>query len=76
LYAVLAIPMAGVIRGILYHKSLWLRYAGIGLIAFLIFYGVRMSYLYTSMPMPWDGPEWRWNWSKMTWIWHYLFRNY
>jgi len=33
---------------------------------------VQTSMLYTYLPGPWDGPEWRWNFEKVVWIWGHL----
>jgi hypothetical protein len=75
LYPMFVFLFAGVLTRIVESRSAALRAIGLALLAFLIFYGVRMSYLYTYLPGPWDGPEWRWNWDKMAWIWGYLFHN-
>jgi hypothetical protein len=69
----LACLFAGMIARILAIQRPVLRRAGILLFAFLIFYGIRMSYLYTHLAGPWDGADWRWNLDKMYGIWKHLF---
>jgi hypothetical protein len=73
LYPMLAFLFAGMIARILAIQRPVLRRAGILLFAFLIFYGIRMSFLYTHLAGPWDGADWRWNLDKMYGIWKHLF---
>lgn len=73
LYALLALPLAGVFDKILALRNKWLQSAILLVLAFLIFYSVRLSYLYHIIGQPWDGPEWRWSLTKMQWIWSHLF---
>lgn len=74
LYALLAFPLAGMLEKLLAIRWKAIRYAGLSLVLFLIYYGVQMSFLYNRLPGPWDGADWRWNWSKMLWIWENLFK--
>lgn len=74
LYPLLAFPMAGMLEKLRTIQWKTLRYAGFALFYFLIFYSVQMSFLYNHLPGPWDGADWRWNWSKMVWIWKHLFQ--
>jgi hypothetical protein len=39
-----------------------------------MYYGTRLSFLYTWLPGPWDGADWRWNFEKIKWVWSYLFK--
>ena len=73
LYALLALPMALCIEGLLRIRRPALRGVAISLLLFLVYYGVQMSFLYTRLPRPWDGPDWRWNWDKIVWVWSHLF---
>ena len=73
LFALLALPLA-----VFYEKTLSIRnrWAKGGLLAccvFLMYYSVKLSLLYNTLPGPWDGADWRWNWDKMLWLWGYLF---
>jgi hypothetical protein len=74
LYALLAFPTAGIVAQLLGVKNRILKFAGIGIILFFIYYGVQMSFLYQKLPGPWDGADWRWNMEKMYWIWKHLFK--
>ena len=69
-YAILAFPLAGLYEHMWQMRSQLLRYGFFALVAFLIFFSVRLSYLYAP---PWDGPEWRWNWEKYSDILRQLF---
>jgi hypothetical protein len=73
LYAVLAFPLAGMLERLLGWSSRVGRYVGLAVVLFLIFYSVQLSFLYHRIGNPWDGPDWRWNWDKMVWIWSHLF---
>jgi hypothetical protein len=73
LYALLAIPLAGLIEFVLQKRSMVLKASFCLLLVLLMAYSVRLSFLYQELPRPWDGPEWRWNWDKMVWIWSHLF---
>jgi hypothetical protein len=75
LYPMFVFPLAAMTGRMLdIRQPLW-RYASIGLFAFLIYYSVRLSFLYNILPGPWDGADWRWNWEKIEWIWGYLFKH-
>lgn len=41
---------------------------------FFMFYGVKMATLHSTLPGPWDGPDWRWSWEKILWVWSHLFK--
>ena len=72
-YALLAFPLAGVFKGIFSLKSGLLRRLVLAGIVFLMFYSVRMSFLYNYLLPPWDGEQWRWNPDKIIAIWSHLF---
>ena len=55
-------------------KNKVLRLAFFAVFVFLIFYSVKMSFLYTYLTGPWDGQDWRWNFDKIKWVWSYLFK--
>ena len=67
-YVIMAIPLAGWLEWIRTHWSLPARTVTFTLIIAMMIVGVRLSYLYTSLPGPWDGPDWRWNWDKYEWV--------
>ena len=71
-YALLAIPLAGWLEHIRTHWSLPAKTIIVSLTIIMMFVGVRLSYLYTSLPGPWDGPDWRWNWEKYEWVLRHL----
>lgn len=67
-YALLAIPLAGLYQ---YASTILkppYRCAFFSLVIYLMIFSVRLSYLYTSIGGPWDGPDWRWNWDKYSWV--------
>ena len=72
-YALLALPMAGFYESVLKARPR-VRVPVLVLALFLIYYGVKMSFLYNQLPGPWDGWDWRWNWEKILWVWSYLFK--
>lgn len=72
-YALLAIPMAGFYELVL-RAGKWIKLPVLALAFFLMFYGVKMSFLYNQLPGPWDGWDWRWNWEKIRWVWSHLFK--
>ncbi|MBK8557570.1 MAG: hypothetical protein IPL65_18260 [Lewinellaceae bacterium] len=72
-YALLAFPAAGFVERRLVQARGWSKWLAWLVLLFLVYYSVRMSFLYNSLPGPWDGADWRWNFSKMTWIWQHLF---
>lgn len=74
-YALLAFPLAGVFEKIFLLKNALLRWAILAVVVFLMFYSVRLSFLYTYLTGPWDGADWRWNFEKIRWVWSYLFKN-
>ncbi len=74
LYAFFALPTAGILHQIWQLRSAFVKYSLLALIAFLTFYSVRMSILYTKLPGPWDGADWRWNPEKILWVWEHLFQ--
>jgi hypothetical protein len=55
-YALLAIPLAGLINDLLRSKRI-ARLAGIFFVCLMIYFNLRLSFLYQP---PWDGPEWNW----------------
>lgn len=73
LYALMAFPLALMLEKLLTARNLLWRAAGLVVVLFLIFYSVRMSFLYQHLPGPWDGADWRWSWKKMVWVWSHLF---
>jgi len=73
-YALLAFPLAGVVEHAISLKNKALRLAFFTVFVFLIFYSVKMSFLYTHLTGPWDGQDWRWNFDKIKWVWSYLFK--
>ena len=72
-YSILAIPFAGLLFEIYGSKSKLLKQITSLLLILFTVYSVRMSYLYTSIGGPWDGPDWRWNFEKMKWILSHFF---
>lgn len=73
-YAFLAIPLAGLFDKI-YQRSQAISHKivfSILLVAMMI-YSVRLSYLNSILPGPWDGPEWRWSWEKYAWVMKHFF---
>jgi len=73
-YAILAIPLAGLINKVFSSTKRLVRIPFQCLLILLMIYSVRLSYLYTSIGGPWDGPDWRWNWEKYEWIMSYFFK--
>lgn len=73
-YAILAIPLAGLIQKVFSSPRLIVRISFQFLLILLMAYSVRLSYLYTSIGGPWDGADWRWNWEKYEWILSYFFK--
>lgn len=73
-YALLALPLAGLLEKILGAQNRLLRYVSLAVIVFLMYYSVKLSFLYNHLPGPWDGPEWRWNFEKIKWVWSHLFK--
>lgn len=73
-YALLAIPLAGLISRVYSSKQKLLKITFQGLLILLMVYSVRLSYLYSSIGGPWDGPDWRWNWEKYHWIMDHFFK--
>ena len=73
-YALFAFPLAGVFEKIRALKNAFLRRAVLAGMVFLMYYSVKMSFLYNVLPGPWDGPDWRWNPDKILWVWSHLFR--
>lgn len=71
-YALLAWPLAVLIESALKWK-LVPRILFFMLLAFLWYYGLKLSYLYSELPRPWDGADWRWNFEKIVEIWRHLF---
>lgn len=67
-YALLAFPLAGLYQWVSSRKSLLLRVGFYSVVFVFTFLSVRLSYLYTSLGGPWDGPDWRWNWEMYLWI--------
>lgn len=63
-YALLAFPLAGLYTQVLKMRSTVFKYSFLTLSVLLMAFSVRLSYLYTLLPGPWDGPDWRWNWEK------------
>jgi len=72
-YALLAIPLAGLYQHISTHWKLPGRLVFFSLVFVLMIFSVRLSYLYTSIGGPWDGPDWRWNWKKYEWVLSHVF---
>ena len=73
-YALLAIPLAGFYSRTLQLRSSLLKVIVILVSIFLMYYGVKMSFLHSRLPGPWDGADWRWNLEKIFWVWSYLFK--
>lgn len=73
-YALLSIPLAGLIQQVFTSKKKVIKVAFQVLLILLMIYSVRLSYLYTSIGGPWDGADWRWNWDKYKWIMSYFFK--
>jgi hypothetical protein len=72
LYAIMAIPLAGLFAWAARSHS-WVKWSMVVLTIFLIYYSVKLSYLYNELPGPWDGKDWWWNWDKLWWIYEHLF---
>jgi len=60
--------LAGLYTKTMSWRSNFLRYGFVLLTVVLMVYSVRLSYLNTTLPGPWDGKDWRWNWDKYAWI--------
>lgn len=73
-YALFTLPLAGIYDHLWKTKPKWVRYSFVLLTVALMIYSVRLSYLYTSIGGPWDGPDWRWNWEKFEWILSHFFK--
>ena len=73
LYALLAIPLAGLYKHISLHWKPVFRVSFFTLVILLMIFSVRLSYLYTSIGGPWDGAEWRWGWDKYGWVLSHFF---
>lgn len=73
-YALLALPLAGVFEKIFALRSKILRWLILAVVVFLMYYGTKLSFLYTWLTGPWDGADWRWNFEKIKWVWSYLFK--
>jgi hypothetical protein len=67
-YALLAVPLAGLICRVFSSPSIYIKISFQILLIALMVYSVRLSYLYTSIGGPWDGADWRWNLEKYEWI--------
>jgi hypothetical protein len=74
-YALLAIPLAFVFEKILALRNVYVKGAILAAVVFLMYYSVRLSFLYNQLPGPWDGQDWRWNFEKIKWVWSHLFRD-
>jgi len=72
LFALGALPMAFVLEKLVNTPLVLLRGVLTALWVFFLYYSVQTSMLYTYLPGPWDGPEWRWNFEKVVWIWGHL----
>ncbi|MEP6793842.1 MAG: hypothetical protein ABJB16_05910 [Saprospiraceae bacterium] len=73
-YAILAIPLAGLIQKVFSSPKPIVRISFQFLLILLMVYSVRLSYLYSSIGGPWDGADWRWNWDKYEWIMSYFLK--
>ncbi|MGB3078690.1 MAG: hypothetical protein WBB31_06390 [Saprospiraceae bacterium] len=73
-YALLAIPLAGLINKVFSSPKRIVRISFQFLLIILMIYSIRLSYLYSSLGGPWDGADWRWNWEKYEWIMSYFFK--
>ena len=73
-YAILSIPLAGLIEYAFSSRLKLLRIPFQFLMVAFMIYSVRLSYLYTTIGGPWDGPDWRWNWDKYEWIMSYFLK--
>jgi hypothetical protein len=73
-YALFALPLAVWIERVLKSKNLVYQVIFFAFLLFFWYYGVKMSYIYTKLPHPWDGPGWRWNWDGMYDIWSHLWK--
>lgn len=73
-YALLALPLAGVFEKIFAPRNVVLRWLVLAVVVFLMYYGIKLSFLYNHLPGPWDGADWRWNFEKIRWVWSYLFK--
>ena len=73
-YALLGIPLAGFFEKVFDLRSTLLRWSVLAVVVFLMYYGTKLSFLYTWLPGPWDGPEWRWNPEKIKWVLSHLFK--
>jgi hypothetical protein len=71
-YALLAFPLAGTFEKLLALRSRAVRSLAFAGIAFLLFYALRLDFLYEHS-RPWDGADWRWSLTKLKGIWSQLF---
>jgi hypothetical protein len=49
------------------RRKIWIWPTKLILVVLMTF-SVRLSYLYTTLPGPWDGDDWRWNWAMYLWV--------
>lgn len=56
-HALLAIPLAGFFTWLINSRIAFLKGSVFLLVAAMLYYNVRLTYLYVS---PWDGPDWTW----------------
>ncbi|MEO6038891.1 MAG: hypothetical protein ABIQ93_10790 [Saprospiraceae bacterium] len=73
LYALLALPLGGLLERSWESRYSAIRWSMVALTVLLMVYSVRLSFLYNILDGPWDGPDWRWNWEKLSWIWSHFF---
>lgn len=62
-YPLFALPMAVAIERIFLQPKPALKYSAFTLIALLVVYNIGMTQIFDQTGI-WDGPDWRWNWSK------------
>ncbi len=67
-YALHAFPLAGLYQHVSTRWNVFFRVVFYLLVIVLMVFSVRLSFLYTSIGGPWDGPDWRWNWEKYEWV--------
>jgi hypothetical protein len=72
-YALLAFPLGGLYHYVSSRWPLAVRLPFYSLVLVLMVFSVRLSYLYTSIGGPWDGLDWRWNWTKYEWVLSHFF---
>jgi hypothetical protein len=74
-YALYALPFGVLVEHVLLWRHTWAKLLMGICWALLCAYAVKLSYMYSYLYGPWDGPDWRWSWKNLMWLWEHLFKN-